>query len=156
MSKLWLGIVKIVTWICQWQEKFLTAIYRAGFAILAMFVERFDWVKSIPLWCTYDSNHNLGGMLWSLNAICCMIGATIVDRRWFQSLAKVLMKSAHWTINNGGQQLHRCFQVGPPPHQCPHPRQCRVHCISSLPLKCIRKPDRLYLKPQTIHDFASN
>ena len=113
MSKLWLGFVKIATWICQWQEKCLTAIYRAGFAILAMFVERFDLVKSIPHW--YNSSDNLGGMLWSFNAICCMMGATIVDRRWFQSLAKVLMKSAHWTINNGGQQLHRCFQVGPPP-----------------------------------------
>ena len=136
--------VQIVRWICQWQEKCLTAIYRAGFAILAMVVERFD--SSMM----YDSNDNLGGMLWSLNAICCMMGATIVDRRWFQSLAKVLMKSAHWTINNGGQQLHRCFQVGPPPHQCPHPCQFRVHCISSLPVKCIRKPDRfwqLYLKP---------
>ena len=27
--------------------------------------------------------------------------ATIVDQRCFQSLAKVLMKSAHWAINNG-------------------------------------------------------
>ena len=46
--------------------------------------------------------------------------ATIVDQRCFQSLAKVLMKSAHWAINNGSLQLCRSFQVF-----LPNPRRRR-------------------------------
>ena len=39
-------------------------------------------------------------MKWRLSDWSCMMRATIVDRRWFQSLAKVLMKSAHWTVGS--------------------------------------------------------